>query len=271
MTRFSIPRSAASGLEPDGLAGVPRPKRRASVRARFGFAVAAGSLDDPRVRWITQYLPREMARELFAARDAGAGEQQQLVILARALGICLLPRWGPPRPRSAYRLQRPRVRRLLDRMSLPFRSDASGRSAPRGPGAYGRSYFGGPQAAGAGAAWPSRSRAAGVHGCLARRTIPQFAGRGRRPERPCSFDRAAYRRRNVIERCFHCLEQWRGIATRFEAQPGRCLAAITLASTLIWLGTGSTRHYPGRAAQPLWTSCRPWPCLQHGAPSRDRS
>jgi hypothetical protein len=56
------------------------------TRARFGFAAAAGSSDDPRVRWITQYLPGEVARELFSARDAGAGEQQQLVILARALG-----------------------------------------------------------------------------------------------------------------------------------------------------------------------------------------
>ncbi|POX45073.1 helix-turn-helix domain-containing protein [Streptomyces sp. Ru72] len=56
------------------------------TRARFGFAAAAGSSDDPRVRWITQYLPGEVARELFAARDADAGEQQQMVILARALG-----------------------------------------------------------------------------------------------------------------------------------------------------------------------------------------
>lgn len=55
-------------------------------RARFGFAAPAGSSDDPRVRWITQDLPGEVARELFAARDAGAGEQQQTVILARALG-----------------------------------------------------------------------------------------------------------------------------------------------------------------------------------------
>ena len=56
------------------------------TRARFGFAAPAGSSDDPRVRWITQSLPGEVARELFAARDVGAGEQQQLVILARALG-----------------------------------------------------------------------------------------------------------------------------------------------------------------------------------------
>ncbi|MEV5321722.1 helix-turn-helix domain-containing protein [Streptomyces sp. NPDC052687] len=56
------------------------------TRARFGFAAAAGSSDDPRVRWITQDLPGEVARELFAARDADAGEQQQTAILARALG-----------------------------------------------------------------------------------------------------------------------------------------------------------------------------------------
>ncbi|MEO3978120.1 helix-turn-helix domain-containing protein [Streptomyces sp. CAU 1734] len=52
------------------------------TRARFGFAASAGSSDDPRVRWITQDLPGEVARELFAAQD----EKQQLVILARALG-----------------------------------------------------------------------------------------------------------------------------------------------------------------------------------------
>ncbi|MFH9969440.1 telomere-protecting terminal protein Tpg [Streptomyces mirabilis] len=56
------------------------------TRARFGFAAPAGSSDDPRVRLITQYLSGAVARELFAARDAGGGEQQQLVILARALG-----------------------------------------------------------------------------------------------------------------------------------------------------------------------------------------
>ncbi|MEV0912482.1 telomere-protecting terminal protein Tpg [Streptomyces hokutonensis] len=57
------------------------------TRARFGFAAPAGSSDDPRVRLITRYLSGEVARGLFAARDAGGGEQQQqLVILARALG-----------------------------------------------------------------------------------------------------------------------------------------------------------------------------------------
>lgn len=64
------------------------------TRARFGFTAPAGSSDDPRVRWITQDLPGEVARELFAARDAGAGEQQQTVILARALGHAYFRDWG---------------------------------------------------------------------------------------------------------------------------------------------------------------------------------
>ncbi|HEY5836957.1 telomere-protecting terminal protein Tpg [Streptomyces sp.] len=56
------------------------------ARARFGFASTAGSSDDPRRRLITQHLSGAVARELFAARDAGADEAQQMVILARALG-----------------------------------------------------------------------------------------------------------------------------------------------------------------------------------------
>jgi hypothetical protein len=60
------------------------------TRARFGSAAPADSSDDPRVRLITHYLSGEAAYELFAARDAGRGEQQQLVILARALGQAYL-------------------------------------------------------------------------------------------------------------------------------------------------------------------------------------
>ncbi|PBC85918.1 MULTISPECIES: transposase [unclassified Streptomyces] len=70
-------------------------------------------------------------------------------------------------------------------------------------------------------------------------TIPertdQLAGGVRRRERPCGFNKAVYRRRNVGERCFHRLRQWRGIATRYDKHPDRHLAALTLASTLSWL------------------------------------
>ncbi|GAA3493883.1 hypothetical protein GCM10019016_009820 [Streptomyces prasinosporus] len=67
--------------------------------------------------------------------------------------------------------------------------------------------------------------------------VDQLAGRRRRRERPCGFDTTVYRRRNVVERCFNRLKQWRGIATRYEKQPGRYLATVTLASTLIWRET----------------------------------
>ncbi|WP_405762133.1 hypothetical protein [Streptomyces sp. NBC_00045] len=35
--------------------------------------------------------------------------------------------------------------------------------------------------------------------------------------------------------CFHRLKQWRGIATRYDKHPDRYQAAISLASTLVWL------------------------------------
>ncbi|MFF9085098.1 IS5 family transposase [Streptomyces sp. NPDC014991] len=67
--------------------------------------------------------------------------------------------------------------------------------------------------------------------------VDQLAGRVRRRERRCGFDKTVYRRRNVVERCFHRLKQWRGIDTRYDKQPSRYRAAIALASTLIWLDT----------------------------------
>ena len=39
---------------------------------------------------------------------------------------------------------------------------------------------------------------------------------GRPGRRPAGFDREAYRRRDVVERCVNELKQWRAIATRYE-------------------------------------------------------
>ncbi|MFE0802678.1 IS5 family transposase [Streptomyces sp. NPDC058812] len=52
--------------------------------------------------------------------------------------------------------------------------------------------------------------------------------------RPPGFDREAYRRRNVIERCFNRLKGFRGIATRYEKTATSFEAAVTLASFLLW-------------------------------------
>ncbi|MFF7803042.1 telomere-protecting terminal protein Tpg [Streptomyces olivaceus] len=61
------------------------------IRARFGFAAAAGSSDDPRVRWITQDLPGEVPG---SCSRLGMPAQQQTVILARALGRAYFREWG---------------------------------------------------------------------------------------------------------------------------------------------------------------------------------
>jgi transposase len=72
-------------------------------------------------------------------------------------------------------------------------------------------------------------------------TIPeredQKAGRIRRGSsggRPRSFDAEAYKGRNVVERCFNKLTQWRAIATRFDKTAPSYLAGLTLAAALIW-------------------------------------
>jgi transposase len=46
-----------------------------------------------------------------------------------------------------------------------------------------------------------------------------------------------YRGRNVVERCFNKLKQWRGIAMRSDKTARSYRAAISLAATLIWIKT----------------------------------
>lgn len=73
-------------------------------------------------------------------------------------------------------------------------------------------------------------------------TIPerrdQQAGRQRRGRaggRPPGFDPAAYRRRNVVERCFNRLKGFRGIATRYDKTALSYQAMIDLATLTLWL------------------------------------
>ncbi|MCL7493172.1 IS5 family transposase [Streptomyces sp. MCA2] len=59
--------------------------------------------------------------------------------------------------------------------------------------------------------------------------------RGSRGGRPPAFDKHLYKRRNVVERCFNRLKQWRGIATRYDKTAESYQAAVTLASLLMWV------------------------------------
>jgi transposase len=73
-------------------------------------------------------------------------------------------------------------------------------------------------------------------------TIPersdQQANRRRRGSvggRPPAFDPIAYRRRNIVERCFNRLKQYRAIATRYDKTATSYQGMIDLATLLMWL------------------------------------
>ncbi len=48
------------------------------------------------------------------------------------------------------------------------------------------------------------------------------------------YDKAIYKQRNIIERMFCRLKDWRRIATRFDRNVKNFFAAIALAATVIW-------------------------------------
>ncbi|MFC8722807.1 IS5/IS1182 family transposase, partial [Kitasatospora sp. NPDC057198] len=75
-----------------------------------------------------------------------------------------------------------------------------------------------------------------------RATVPerryQIAGRAPRASRggrPPAFDRTACKGRNVVERCFAKLKQFRAVATRFDKLASRYRAGVVLASLILWL------------------------------------
>jgi transposase len=75
-----------------------------------------------------------------------------------------------------------------------------------------------------------------------RATIPERrdqranrARRGSRGGRPPAFDTLAYKRRNVVERCFNRFKQYRAIATRYDKTATSYQGMINLATLRMWL------------------------------------
>jgi transposase len=64
-----------------------------------------------------------------------------------------------------------------------------------------------------------------------RAVIPSKSNQRRQP----NFDRAAYRRRNRVERLINRLKQFRRIATRYEKRGVNYLAMLTIGMILLWL------------------------------------
>ena len=71
---------------------------------------------------------------------------------------------------------------------------------------------------------------------LANRAItPCIPGRANRHQ-PIKYDAALYKHRNLIERMFGRLKDWRRIATRYDRCADTFFSAICLAATVIfWL------------------------------------
>ncbi|GAA2340287.1 hypothetical protein GCM10010431_74670 [Streptomyces kunmingensis] len=59
--------------------------------------------------------------------------------------------------------------------------------------------------------------------------------RGTHGGRPPAFDKEKYKGRNVVERCFSRLKQFRAIATRFDKLAVRYQTGLHLASLTLWL------------------------------------
>lgn len=125
-----------------------------------------------------------------------AGDNPQLL---PALDAIRVPRQGPGRPRS----------RPEEVLADKAYSHPSTRAALRSRGIRFTS--------------PERSDQ------LARR-----AARGCAGGRPPRFDAETYKGRNVVERCFNRLKQWRGIATRYDKTARNYRGGLLLTSLILW-------------------------------------
>jgi len=65
--------------------------------------------------------------------------------------------------------------------------------------------------------------------------IARRAARGSAGGRPPAFDAEEYKRRNVVERCFNRLKQFRDLATRYAKRAAYYRAELILAATILWL------------------------------------
>jgi transposase len=65
--------------------------------------------------------------------------------------------------------------------------------------------------------------------------IAHRKAKGARGGRPPAFDPEAYAGRNVVERCFARLKQFRGLATRYAKRAAYYRATLIIAAIVLWL------------------------------------
>jgi transposase len=59
--------------------------------------------------------------------------------------------------------------------------------------------------------------------------------RGSAGGRPVNFDAQTYKNRNVVERGFNRIKQWRGLATRYDKHAVVYRGGVVLAAIMLWL------------------------------------
>lgn len=67
--------------------------------------------------------------------------------------------------------------------------------------------------------------------------IARRRAKGSRGGRPPRFDAAIYAERNVVERCFNRLKQFRALATRYAKRVAYYRSEIIIAAIVLWLRT----------------------------------
>ncbi|WP_437583611.1 transposase [Paramicrobacterium sp. CJ85] len=90
--------------------------------------------------------------------------------------------------------------------------------------------------------YPSKKNRARLRERGIKVTIPeradQIAKRRKRPGRPVDFgdeQQERYQGRNVVERCFNFVKQWRGLATRHDKTASSYAAGVRLSAALQWI------------------------------------
>ena len=80
-------------------------------------------------------------------------------------------------------------------------------------------------------------RARGVKVVIPERSdqVKNRKNRGTNGGRPVDFDAEAYKGRNVVERGFNKLKDWRGLATRYDKHALIYRGGMVLASIVLWL------------------------------------
>ncbi len=80
-------------------------------------------------------------------------------------------------------------------------------------------------------------RARGVTVVIPERSdqIANRKNKGSHGGRPVDFDAEDYKNRNVVERAFNRIKNWRGLATRYDKHALVYRGGVVLASIVLWL------------------------------------